>query len=108
VPKELVADSVSHNATSVRPAAREPYVMQRDALAAASPSRVSQWQKFHTEHSADDPMRDPEWLRGYFEGQIDNLSFYSLMRAGSDGASGDRQCADSPDQASRTTRPCAS
>ena len=82
MPKELVADSVPHNAKSVRPAAREPYVLQRDVLAAASPSLVSQWQRFHTEHSADDPMRDPEWLRGYFEGQINNLSFYSLMHGG--------------------------
>ena len=60
----------------------EPYVLYTDTVAGASSSRVAQWEAFRDQRLRDDPMQDPEWLRGYFETQADNLSFYSLMQDG--------------------------
>ena len=59
-----------------------PYVLRSDAFVTANPSLVSQWRAFHDRHSVDDPMKDPEWLRGYFDGQLDSLSCYSLLQDG--------------------------
>jgi hypothetical protein len=61
------------------------YSLRGHILGASDESLVSQWQSFQREHSPDDPMQDPEWLRGYFEGEAHNLSIYSLYR-------GDRLC----------------
>lgn len=79
MPEELLGVS----GTMPRPGTSSaPYVLRCDAFATASPSLVSQWRVFHDRHSADDPMQDPEWLRGYFEGQLDSLSCYSLLQDG--------------------------
>jgi CelD/BcsL family acetyltransferase involved in cellulose biosynthesis len=80
VPEELCA--AGSPAQSAASSARGPYVLRSDTLATASPSLVAQWQAFHDQHAADDPMQDPEWLRGYFHGKLPNLSFYSLLQDG--------------------------
>ena len=55
-------------------------LLDRVALDAASVAILDDFHDFHIQHSADCPMHDPEWLRGYFEGQTANLSFYALYR----------------------------
>jgi hypothetical protein len=62
-----------------RPAVSEPsYTLRCASLAQADEPLVSQWRLFHGGHSADEPMGDPEWLRGYFYDQTENVRFYSL------------------------------
>jgi CelD/BcsL family acetyltransferase involved in cellulose biosynthesis len=68
---------------SASTAGTEPYLLSSDILGASAESLTSRWQSFQEMHSADDPLQDPEWLKGYFEGQTNNLRFYSLHRGGS-------------------------
>jgi hypothetical protein len=44
---------------------------------------LSEWQSFHRQYCKDSPMHDPEWLKGYFDGQTNNLFVYSLYQSGS-------------------------
>lgn len=60
----------------------EQYLLRCHGLGAADDPAVSEWRSFHRERSGDDPMLDPDWLRGYFDGQIGNLRFYSVYRRG--------------------------
>jgi hypothetical protein len=59
-----------------------PYSLRFDSLAGAPDSLLSQWASFRQFHSQDDPMKDPEWLHGYFDGQTQDVRFYSLYDGG--------------------------
>ena len=56
--------------------------LRHNILRAVDDSLVSEWQSFHQRSSPDDPMQDIEWLRGYFDGQTDNVQLYSFVRGG--------------------------
>lgn len=58
-----------------------PYSLRCDSLEQADASTVSLWKGFLGHHSNDDPMRDPEWLRGYFA-EVQDVRFYSLYEGG--------------------------
>ena len=73
-----------------RLAVGEPsYSLRCASLAQADELLVAQWRSFQGQHSPDEPMRDPQWLRGYFYDQVEYLRFYSLY-------DGDRLCGLAP------------
>ena len=45
-------------------------------------STITEWKALRQEMQDPDPHSDPDWIRGYFEGQTDTLSFYLLYRYG--------------------------
>ena len=80
MPEEIVADSVLHNASSAHPGCSGALRSSSDAaLAAASPSLVSQSQKFHNEHWADDPMQDPNGCGGILKARSTTSRSIPLM-----------------------------
>jgi hypothetical protein len=54
--------------------------LRSDNLADASDLSISRWEAFCQEHSPPDPMHDPQWLKGYFEDQVQNVIVYSVYR----------------------------
>jgi CelD/BcsL family acetyltransferase involved in cellulose biosynthesis len=60
----------------------DSYMLSSDVLGGSGESLTQLWQRFQETHSPDDPLQDPDWLKGFFEGQADNLRFYSLHRGG--------------------------
>ena len=62
--------------------ATDQYQLQCVSLANADASLLSDWQSFRRQIGSDSWMHDPEWLRGYFEGQTANLRLYSLYQSG--------------------------
>jgi hypothetical protein len=58
------------------------YSLEVTTLGDAPASLLSEWQALQTDHFADSPMHDPEWLRGYFDGQENNVRVYSLYEGG--------------------------
>jgi hypothetical protein len=65
------------------------YRLERTVLDHANPLMLSQWDTFRRERRLTSWMHDPEWLRGYFEGQTNNLFVFSLYEA-------DRLCGMAP------------
>jgi hypothetical protein len=59
-----------------------PYSIRCESLDQAGEPLLSQWKSLHHQYSPDDPMRDPEWLRGYFDGETQEIRFYSLYQNG--------------------------
>jgi hypothetical protein len=59
----------------------QPYSLKPLALGAASDSWISSWHSL-PHASPPDPMRDPEWLRGFFAEETHNLWIYSLSQGG--------------------------
>ncbi len=57
------------------------YSLVSSSLDSAHHDLLSDWQAFRA--SSPTPMHDPEWLKGYFEGQTNNLFLYSLFQSGS-------------------------
>lgn len=65
----------------------EPYRIQQVCLRDAGEAFLSGWNAF-AEPSAVEPraepmMHNPQWLRGYFAGQLENLNVYSFYQSGS-------------------------
>src|SRR4051812_45810762 len=58
------------------------YRLERISLAHAGDSLLATWKVFREHNVCDAAMHDPEWLRGYFEGQANNLFLYSLYDGG--------------------------
>jgi hypothetical protein len=58
-----------------------PYSLISTVLDAAPSDLLAQWQAFRAPNPS--PMHDPFWLKGYFEGQTNNLVIYSLFQSGS-------------------------
>jgi len=59
----------------------QPYSLQPVVLAEAGDSLIASWHSM-PQSSPSDPMRDPEWLQGFFAGQTNNLWIYSLSQGG--------------------------
>jgi hypothetical protein len=75
----------SHIETGEQAAGAMPYSLLSGLLSQSDEAKILQWKNFQDRHSPDDPMLDPDWLRGYFASQTDALRFYSLHQ-------GDRMC----------------
>jgi len=59
----------------------QPYSLEPLTLGAASDSWISS--RHSLAHACpSDPMRDPEWLRGFFAGETNNLWIYALSQGG--------------------------
>jgi hypothetical protein len=57
------------------------YSLSSVNLEAASEASIAQWRSLARNDTFDSAMKDPEWLRGYFEGQTRNLFIYSLYQS---------------------------
>lgn len=62
------------------PTSEASYSLSSNILGASSEPLVDTWQRYQDLHSPDDPLQGPEWLKGFFEGQTNNLRYYSLRR----------------------------
>src|SRR5215813_9990494 len=92
MPERLESSEASANVAAESPsietsdsdtlAGVQSYSLRHNILRAVDDSLVSEWQSFHQRSSPDDPMQDIEWLRGYFDGQTDNVQLYSFVRGG--------------------------
>jgi len=65
---------------------REPslqcYSIRRIRFDDLTPQELNDWRFARSNYSTPDPSSDPDWLRGYFAGQTENLSVYMLYRYG--------------------------
>jgi len=59
------------------------YTIRRVSLDCASDDLLADWRSISQQLCPDSPQHDPEWLRGYFEGQAENIFLYALYREGS-------------------------
>ena len=51
----------------------QEYRLSRMTLSSADESALSEWRAYAGRDSSD-PMQDPEWLRGFFDGELQNLT----------------------------------
>jgi hypothetical protein len=58
-----------------------PYALRSATLDTVDQDLMADWEAFRS--STPSPMRDPGWLKGYFEGQTGNLQVHGLYQAGS-------------------------
>lgn len=61
---------------------REPYSIGRLQFDSLTNRQLSEWKFIRSRCVAPDPATDPDWLRGYFQGQTDTLSVYMLYHYG--------------------------
>lgn len=52
--------------------------LERICLAAAGEPLLSDWKAFEAKRIPDSPTQDPDWLRGYFLEDLDNITSYLL------------------------------
>jgi CelD/BcsL family acetyltransferase involved in cellulose biosynthesis len=64
------------------PAATEApaYVLRESPFRALTPAMLDDWRRFETAQPSDSPAQDPEWIRGYFEEDLDHISTYLLYQ----------------------------
>src|SRR5258708_2437172 len=60
----------------------EPYRLHQVSLDAADASLLLDWKTLLSNCQSHSLMDDPEWLQGYFAGQLDKLTAYLLYQSG--------------------------
>ena len=79
---EPSATEASHQISSEPGSRAGQYSLRRVGLATAPASELSDWQAYFQLGDFHLPTDDPEWLQGFFQGQIENLSGYLLYQSG--------------------------
>ena len=78
---------ISSNTVSAVEPRTEQYHIRQVRLHDAGEPFLSDWNAFEepsdAEPRAEPMMHNPQWLRGYFAGQLENLHVYSLYQSGS-------------------------
>jgi CelD/BcsL family acetyltransferase involved in cellulose biosynthesis len=76
----LVEQAQRSAAWEPRPTTPGSYSLISCTLDTAPPDLVAEWRAFLAPGGS--PMHNPDWLKGYFEGQTSNLRVYSLFESG--------------------------
>jgi len=71
----------SHPASATRPQI-DQYSLEVTTLGSAKDFLLADWRAFAARHAQESPMQDPEWLRGYFADELENISTYLLYKSG--------------------------
>jgi hypothetical protein len=71
----------SHPAPATAPQI-DQYSLQATTLGSASDFLLADWRAFAAQHAQESPIQDPEWLRGYFADELENISTYLLYKSG--------------------------